>query len=339
MDVLHLVLSYPDFKLNEIINPEEFDINNGEVVAKVNEIIDLVNEKFGAEIIPYPDNSVITSKIAPLAITSDKIADSNILTSKIADNAITTSKILDANVTTTKIADSSVVTSKIANANVTSEKLANGCVITDKLGQNVVTNFNLANDSVASNNIAMFSVKTNHIYTKSITNDKLADACVTVDKIDPNLYATLTNVYTKAQSDTLLSQKVDKAFRTGSTTVYKVLSDNNYSDAEKHANKSVIDGITSTDINNWNGGNVLTKNNVNPYTPTAPYHPATMKYVQDTVVAIGTADMQKSVYDPTNKATDIFQYADNTRIMTDESTGKKYILGVDANGLYYKEVL
>lgn len=37
-----LILSYPDFKLGEVIDPEEFDTNNWELVTKLNETIDKV---------------------------------------------------------------------------------------------------------------------------------------------------------------------------------------------------------------------------------------------------------------------------------------------------------
>lgn len=42
---------------------------------------------------------------------------------------------------------------------------------------------------------------------------------------------------------------------------------------------------------------VLTKDNAAEFTPTGQYNPATKKYVDDTVVAIGAGDMAKAVYD------------------------------------------
>ena len=174
-------------------------------------------------------------------------------------------------------------------------------------------------------------------------------------------------------------KKVDRELRTGSQTAEKVLTDNNYSDEEKetvaenknarhtHENKALLDGLTQADIDNWNGGNVLTKDNKTPYEPKGEYQPATVKFVLDRVVSIGGADMQASVYDPQNRQTDIFaaiegaasklaaaiaSHAKNggihvtpeekaawsDRSMTDEETGKKYLLGVDAGGLYLVEV-
>lgn len=39
-----LSISYPDFKLNDVIDPEQFDINNREIVLRINEIKDVVNK-------------------------------------------------------------------------------------------------------------------------------------------------------------------------------------------------------------------------------------------------------------------------------------------------------
>lgn len=168
-----------------------------------------------------------------------------------------------------------------------------------------------------------------------------------------------------------LDLKVDKEKRTGSTTAYKVLSDNNYDDTEKnnvaqntanrhnHTNKSTLDKITEKHLSDIaqntndrhihsNKGtldkvteghltqiadntknrhnhanqstldtvtdallkNILYKDNTEPYEPKGMYQPATMKYVDDKVVAIGAADMTRAVYDVDGKATDIFQYTD-----------------------------
>lgn len=121
----------------------------------------------------------------------------------------------------------------------------------------------------------------------------------------------------------MFDDKVDKAYRTDSESEYKVLSDNNYSDGEKekvskntdarhgHENKTLLDGLTQEDIDNWNGKNVLTKDNQTEYDPTDPYHPATKKYVDEKVVTIGSADMTMAVYDPQGKETDIFRYTDD----------------------------
>lgn len=121
---------------------------------------------------------------------------------------------------------------------------------------------------------------------------------------------------------TALDKKVDKELRAGSETEYKGLSDNNYSDEEKkkvadaagkmheHKNTEVLDSIRQQDVDNWNGDNVLTKDNEQDYTPTADYHPATKKYVDDKLIASGAADMLQSMYDPQGRHEDIFAAID-----------------------------
>jgi hypothetical protein len=45
---------------------------------------------------------------------------------------------------------------------------------------------------------------------------------------------------------------------------------------------------------------VLTRTNTTAYAPAAPYHPATKKYVDDSISSSGNGDMMKSVYDTNN---------------------------------------
>ena len=167
-----------------------------------------------------------------------------------------------------------------------------------------------------------------------------------------------------AAMQTALDKKQDREKRTGSETLYKVLTDNNFTDAaaeqlaaafaalHEHANKALLDGLTQADIDNWNGANVLTKDNKEPYEPRGEYQPATVRFVLDRVVAIGAADMQARIYDPQNRQTDIFWAMDSTaaalrkemaaasadaRYIIDDVTGEKYRLGVSGGGLYYRK--
>lgn len=147
-----------------------------------------------------------------------------------------------------------------------------------------------------------------------------------------------------------LDLKVDKERKTGSLTEDKVLSDNNYSDGElqkvaaaelarhTHGNKAVLDEITEKDLGDWRGGNVLTKDNTIPYEPVGQYNPATVGYVNKTVVNIGAADMTKAVYDPNGKQQDVYAYADavalDAKVMTDDATGEGYVMGMNDGALY-----
>lgn len=141
-----------------------------------------------------------------------------------------------------------------------------------------------------------------------------------------------------------LDKKVDKAYKTGSQSEYKVLSDNNFDDNSKenlalatsdrhtHDNKALLDKFTQAFINN-----ILFKDNTEEYFPTNKFNPATVDYVDRKVIAIGAADMQKSIYDPNGKETDIFAYIDNAVLITDTSTGQKYFWGMDSGGLFLQK--
>ena len=83
--------------------------------------------------------------------------------------------------------------------------------------------------------------------------------------------------------------------------------------------------------------NILFKDNTEEYFPTNKFNPATVDYVDRKVIAIGAADMQKSIYDPNGKETDIFAYVDNAVLITDSSTGKKYFWCIDSGGLFWQE--
>lgn len=45
--LLPLSIPYPDFKLNEIIDPDQFDLNNASVVDKINKLVVFLNELIG----------------------------------------------------------------------------------------------------------------------------------------------------------------------------------------------------------------------------------------------------------------------------------------------------
>ena len=142
--------------------------------------------------------------------------------------------------------------------------------------------------------------------------------------------------------------KHDKELRTGSETEYRILTDNNLTDELKrqlesaykkeheHSNKALLDGLTDQDIKNWNGANVLTKDNTTPWEPTGQYHPATVDYVLGHVKKIGAADMTQAVYDPQNRKTDIFAAIDSAKYIVDEE-GTKWYWAFEDGALCLKE--
>ncbi len=103
----------------------------------------------------YPD-----PQIAPLAVTTAKLADGNVTTAKLADGNVTTPKLADGNVTTAKLADGNVTTAKLADSTVTTSKLADGDVTTNKLAPGSVTTSKLADANVTSQKMSPTGVTT-----------------------------------------------------------------------------------------------------------------------------------------------------------------------------------
>ena len=93
-------------------------------------------------------DSVATTMIVDLNVTTGKLANLSVTTGKIADDAVTTLKILNLNVTTAKLADDAVTTVKIANLAVTTGKLADDAVTTVKILNSNVTTPKLADGAV-----------------------------------------------------------------------------------------------------------------------------------------------------------------------------------------------
>lgn len=66
---------------------------------------------------------------------------------------------------------------------------------------------------------------------------------------------------------------------------------------EKNWNDVPATTLADLDENKAGLSDVLTRGNTDAYAPTQPFHPATKKYVDDTLIATGSGDMCKAVYD------------------------------------------
>jgi hypothetical protein len=166
-----------------------------------------------------PEGSITNSKIAPNAITSDKILDGTIQSVDVAPNfrapeaviADSVRKappavILDGSITTEKLANNAVNTAKLQDASVTNSKLAPNAITTDKIldgtiqRADVAPNFKapeadiadsvrrvppfaIPDGSITSQKIRDGEVKSIDIEDGAITQAKLADNSVTNAKI------------------------------------------------------------------------------------------------------------------------------------------------------------
>ena len=86
--ITELSVSYPDFQWGAVANPDEIDINNSEIVGKLNNLINKVNARFSATELPYADGSIVTRHYTDESIIDSKISvTANIAQTKI--NSIT----------------------------------------------------------------------------------------------------------------------------------------------------------------------------------------------------------------------------------------------------------
>lgn len=82
--VSELSISYPSFQWGAIANPDEININNSEIVNKLNSLINKFNEMFSFDELPYPDGCVKTRHYADGSIIDSKIS----ITANIAQDKI-----------------------------------------------------------------------------------------------------------------------------------------------------------------------------------------------------------------------------------------------------------
>ena len=95
--------------------------------ATVQDAIELLQEQIRiAAAGELPNGSVLTEKLAELAVTTAKLANLAVTAAKLADGAVESAKLADGAVSTAKLADEAVTTAKLADGAVTGAKLAAG---------------------------------------------------------------------------------------------------------------------------------------------------------------------------------------------------------------------
>lgn len=172
MTVQNLAIPYSDFKLQEIIDPEQFDLNNADIVSKMNEVITAFNNANDTEI---PALKTRATNLESRATNLESRATSletrvTANESNISSNATNltnhkSSTDHDSRYYTKSQVDVKVFsTSNIADKSITANKIA---------------------DSLLENNVAISSHRLQTVIDhpdKSVTFAKLADAVV--DYID-----------------------------------------------------------------------------------------------------------------------------------------------------------
>ena len=124
--VLELVLSFPDFKLGEIIDPEEFDSNNADIVDKLNTVIQGLNRL-------NSNGGISTEHLADGCVVTAKLGDGSVVTSKLVDGSVTDLKLAPNSVGTNALKDQSVTGTKIKYFTITGDNVAANSIGLDKL--------------------------------------------------------------------------------------------------------------------------------------------------------------------------------------------------------------
>ena len=139
------------------------------------------------------NGAVLSTDLANLSVTEDKIATDSVTNTKVLDGTLTGIKLVDgaisaaklgaASVTTVKITDGNITTAKLAPLSVTEAKLADGSVSADKIAASAVTTAKLADGHVTEAKLADGSVTVAKIADGSVSADKIAASAVTTAKL------------------------------------------------------------------------------------------------------------------------------------------------------------
>lgn len=141
------------------------------------------------------DLSVTTGKINDLAVTAGKLASDAVETAKILDGAVTSAKIQTSGITGANVSASAIDTVHLAASGVTLAKMAASSVGTTqlvdsgitqvKLAANAVATVNLVDSGITQPKLAADSVATVNIIDSGVTQSKLAaDAVATINILD-----------------------------------------------------------------------------------------------------------------------------------------------------------
>lgn len=141
------------------------------------------------------DLSVTTGKINDLAVTAGKLASDAVETAKILNGAVTSAKIQTSGITGTNVSAGAIDTVHLAASGVTLAKMAASSVGTTqlvdsgitqvKLAANAVATVNLVDSGVTQPKLAADSVATVNIVDSGVTQSKLAaDAVATINILD-----------------------------------------------------------------------------------------------------------------------------------------------------------
>lgn len=245
--ITELRIPYPDFKLGELIDPEEHDLNNLYLQNKINDLITFANTltgeipggATGAELMsmkpiaPFTQTKIQTfldalvarlqSKVGPNTgaslignVTLSKFPGDNVgaqldaINTFLSSQFVTNTTIVDGAISGSKLQDFTVTNQKIANASVTNAKLGNNAVMNVNINDNAVTRTKIANGAIDNSKIENGSILDTALANGAVTNPKILAGAVTGSKIATNNIITSHLVDANVTRPKIADRAVDK---------------------------------------------------------------------------------------------------------------------------------
>jgi len=157
------------------------------------------------------DLSVTTGKINNLAITAGKLAADAVETAKILDGAVTAAKIQTSGITGGNVSAGAINTVHLAASGVTLAKMAASSVGTTQLVDSGITQEKLAASSIATVNIIDSGVTQAKLASGSVATINIINSGVTQDKLASNSVATVNIVDSAVTLAKMASGSIDTA--------------------------------------------------------------------------------------------------------------------------------
>lgn len=147
-------------------------------------VADIANNTVTADQIM--DLSILTNKLANLAVALDKVANNAINNLKVVDLAILSNKLADAAVELNKLANNAVTETKITNNAISTPKVLANAIVALHIVASGITTEKLFANAVTAAKIAANSIVSNHIIANGILAVHLAAGSVIAEKIGAN---------------------------------------------------------------------------------------------------------------------------------------------------------
>ena len=197
------------------------------------------------------DLAVTTGKLASGSITSEKIADSGVTNAKIAANAVGDTQLIASGVTQGKLAANAVLTINIIDSGVTGAKIAAATISGIHLVDSGITQNKLASGSIVGANIIDSGITQSKLAADAVNTINLVDDSVTADKLASNAVVTASIVDANVTEAKLASNAVVAAKLASGAVETSKLADSSVTTAKISDNAvtyAKLQATTSTDV-------------------------------------------------------------------------------------------